>query len=66
MSVLFILMAVSIVLGGAFLALFVWAVRSGQFDDTGTPPLRMLADRDGEGAARMGKTTRTTKRNEGL
>jgi cbb3-type cytochrome oxidase maturation protein len=28
----------------AFLCAFVWAVRSGQFDDTGTPPVRILAD----------------------
>lgn len=44
MSVFFILMGVSVVLGGGFLAFFVWAVKSGQFDDTGTPPLRVLGD----------------------
>jgi cbb3-type cytochrome oxidase maturation protein len=44
MSVFFIIMGVSVVLGGGFLAFFIWAVKSGQFDDTGTPPLRMLGD----------------------
>jgi len=29
---------------GAFLAAFIWAVKSGQFDDTSTPPLRLLTD----------------------
>jgi cbb3-type cytochrome oxidase maturation protein len=29
---------------GGFLAAFAWAVRSGQFDDTVTPPIRILFD----------------------
>ena len=29
---------------GGFLAAFIWAVRSGQFDDTTTPPIRILLD----------------------
>jgi cbb3-type cytochrome oxidase maturation protein len=37
-----------IIAGGSvaagFLAAFAWAVRSGQYDDTATPPVRMLAD----------------------
>lgn len=47
MSVLYILLVVSLLLGGGFLAVFIWAVRSGQFDDTGTPPMRMLTEDDG-------------------
>lgn len=42
MSVLFVLILVSMVVAGGFLALFIWAVRSGQFDDTFTPSVRML------------------------
>ncbi|MEM9390001.1 MAG: cbb3-type cytochrome oxidase assembly protein CcoS [Bacteroidota bacterium] len=42
MSVIFILIFISMVVGGAFLALFIWASRSGQFDDTVTPSIRML------------------------
>lgn len=53
MSVFFILMGVSVVLGGGFLAFFVWAVKSGQFDDTGTPPLRVLGDDEPGRAAGM-------------
>jgi cbb3-type cytochrome oxidase maturation protein len=39
-----------IVAGGAvalgFLVAFVWAVESGQFDDTVSPPIRMLFDEE--------------------
>ena len=42
MSVIFILILISMVVAGGFLALFIWATRSGQFDDTYTPAIRML------------------------
>lgn len=45
-SVLLILIAVSIGVALLFLAAFGWAVRTGQFDDTDTPSLRMLSDDD--------------------
>jgi cbb3-type cytochrome oxidase maturation protein len=32
---------------GGFLAAFIWAVRSGQFDDTATPPLRVITEDTG-------------------
>lgn len=44
MSVIYVLMGASLLVAGGFLLVFVWAVKTGQFDDTGTPPLRMLAD----------------------
>ena len=44
MSVILILIPVSVVVAACFLAGFIWAVRSGQFEDTCTPPMRMLAD----------------------
>ncbi|MBL6449385.1 cbb3-type cytochrome oxidase assembly protein CcoS [Fulvivirga sp. 29W222] len=42
MSVIFILIIISMVVAGSFLALFIWANKSGQFDDTVTPSMRML------------------------
>lgn len=42
-AVLFLL-PVALVLGGVFAALFLRAVRSGQFDDLDDPPQRMLRD----------------------
>lgn len=47
MSILFVLMAASFLVAGSFLALFVWASRNGQFEDTKTPAMRMVADDDG-------------------
>lgn len=44
MSVLFILILVSLAVASAFLALFVWASKSGQYDDTSSPAMRMLFD----------------------
>lgn len=44
MEVLVLLIAASLALAGGFLAVFFWATRDGQFDDTTTPALRMLTD----------------------
>lgn len=44
MSALYILLAVSLLVAAAFLAAFIWASRSGQFDDTQTPSMRVLAE----------------------
>ena len=44
MSVIVMLIAAGGVVAGGFLCAFVWAVRSGQFDDTHTPAVRMLLD----------------------
>ena len=44
MSVILILIPLSILFAVAFLAAFVWAVRSGQYEDTCTPSMRVLAD----------------------
>jgi cbb3-type cytochrome oxidase maturation protein len=44
MFVIAILIFVSLTLALTFLTCFVWAVRSGQFEDTCTPSMRVLAD----------------------
>ena len=44
MSVILILIPVSVVVAAAFFCGFIWAVRSGQYEDTCTPSMRMLAD----------------------
>lgn len=51
MSVIVLLVAAGATVAATFLAAFVWAVRSGQFDDTATPPLRMLLDLPGRRGA---------------
>ncbi len=44
MDVIFILIGVSIMVALAFLLAFIWAVKTGQFDDSYTPSIRMLFD----------------------
>ncbi len=42
MSVIYILITVSLIVAVVFFIAFVTAVRSGQFDDSYTPSIRML------------------------
>ena len=42
MSVFFILIIVSVLVAGGFLAAFLWSVKSGQMDDDYTPSIRIL------------------------
>lgn len=42
MSVIFILIAASLLVALGFLIAFLWAVRSGQYEDDYTPSVRML------------------------
>jgi cbb3-type cytochrome oxidase maturation protein len=43
-SILFALIPLSLMLLGAAIWAFFWAVRSGQFDDLDTPAVRILLD----------------------
>ena len=44
MEVIYMLIGFSLIVALIFLALFIWAVKSGQFDDQYTPSLRVLFD----------------------
>ena len=44
MSVIVLLIIAGGMVASGFLGAFLWAVSSGQFDDTTTPPLRVLLD----------------------
>lgn len=46
MSVIVILIGFSILVAAGFLLAFLWAVRSGQYDDDVSPSIRMLFDKD--------------------
>ena len=46
MSVIIILIITSFLVAGGFLVSFLWAVKSGQYDDDYTPSVRMLYDND--------------------
>lgn len=44
MSVMIIVLPIALLLAGASVWACIWAVRTGQYDDTDTPALRMLRD----------------------
>lgn len=44
MTILLLLVPLSLVLLGVAIAAFVWAVRSGQFEDLDAPPLDVLRE----------------------
>ncbi len=54
MSVIVILILASLSLALAFLAGFIWAVRSGQYEDTFTPSMRVLAEEEGQSPTKLG------------
>jgi len=43
-TVIFLLIPISIIIAVGFLLAFIWAVRSGQYEDTETPSLRLLLE----------------------
>jgi cbb3-type cytochrome oxidase maturation protein len=63
MSVIVLLIAAGGVVAGGFLAAFAWAVRTGQFDDTASPALRMLFDDSSEpsNVARLSRALESTR-----
>ncbi|MFK7834457.1 MAG: cbb3-type cytochrome oxidase assembly protein CcoS [Winogradskyella sp.] len=56
MSVIYILLSVSVVVGVTFFIIFLMAVRSGQYDDDYTPSVRMLFEDE-----LVKETTKTSK-----
>jgi len=44
MIIILILIPLSLLFAAAFLGAFFWAVRSGQYEDTRTPAMRILVD----------------------
>ncbi|MDQ2772985.1 MAG: cbb3-type cytochrome oxidase assembly protein CcoS [Bacteroidota bacterium] len=46
MTIIFLLIGISLLVALTFLAAFLWAVRSGQYEDTYTPAVRMLFEEE--------------------
>jgi cbb3-type cytochrome oxidase maturation protein len=67
MSVIVLLIIAGGLVAGGFLVAFVWAVRSGQFDDTFTPAVRVLLDAPapGSGMRDAGSEPRTAINGQG-
>jgi cbb3-type cytochrome oxidase maturation protein len=64
MSVIAVLIGFSVLVAAGFLAGFLWAVRSGQYDDRHTPAVRMLFD-DAPRGKEHHKDTDARKRTKG-
>ncbi len=47
MNIIIILIAISMTIALLFLAIFFWCMKSGQYDDTYTPAVRMLFENKG-------------------
>ena len=52
MTIIFLLIGISLLVALTFLGAFLWAVRSGQYDDDYTPSVRMLFEEEEEDVAR--------------
>ena len=46
MTIIYLLIGISVTVAALFLGAFMWAVRSGQYEDDYTPSVRMLFDDD--------------------
>ncbi len=44
METIFVLLPLALLIAAIAVGFFIWAARSGQFDDLETPPVRMLFD----------------------
>jgi cbb3-type cytochrome oxidase maturation protein len=44
MTIIIVLIIISLIIALGFLAAFLWAVKSGQYDDDYTPSVRILFD----------------------
>ncbi len=44
MSIIFLLIIIGVIVAGLFLAGFIWSVKSGQYEDSYSPSVRILFD----------------------
>lgn len=63
MKVMLLLILISLLLAAGFLLVYLWAARSGQFDDDYTPSVRILFD-DKVPAEEAGATENTPTGNK--
>ncbi|HPI38185.1 MAG TPA: cbb3-type cytochrome oxidase assembly protein CcoS [Ignavibacteriaceae bacterium] len=54
MSVIAVLIICSLIVAAGFLIAFLWAVRSGQYEDKYTPSVRILFDDENESDSKLG------------
>ena len=56
MSVIYIVLPLALLIAIGAVIAYIWAVRSGQFDDLDTPGVRMLHDDEETGPPAKGKS----------
>lgn len=69
MSVIIILVIVGVIVAGLFLFGFIWAVKSGQYDDMYSPSVRILFDDNdinSNGVGEIDNNTENTKTNNNI
>jgi cbb3-type cytochrome oxidase maturation protein len=64
MSVMFVLLPVALAFAAGALGVFLWAARTGQFDDLDTPPVRILVEDDVDGRGSPARATRSPRGTE--
>lgn len=60
MKIIFLLIMVSLIVALGFLGAFLWAVRSGQYDDDYSPAIRILFDEDSPPSAASDSSPQAT------
>lgn len=61
MSVIVVLIGFSIIVAAGFLIAFLWAVKSGQYDDDVSPSVRILYDNDENKSEQTNTTSNSNK-----
>ncbi|MFQ3214056.1 MAG: cbb3-type cytochrome oxidase maturation protein [Marivirga sp.] len=58
MNILILLIFISLLVASGFVLAFIWAVRSGQFDDASTPAIRILIEDNASKSTKIKKTNK--------
>ncbi len=70
MSIIYMLLAISVIVAVVFFAAFILSVKNGQYDDTYTPSVRMLFEdelvKEKKPATKESKLPNTNKHNQKL
>ena len=63
MNIFYLLIGVSLFAALIFLGAFIWAVKSGQFDDNDTPAIRVLFDDENNNTEEINNNKEDKKKN---
>ncbi len=61
MNIFYLLIGVSLFAALIFLGAFIWAVKTGQFDDNKTPSIRILFDEESDAGEETDSSINQTK-----